>query len=175
MSKYISAKCKNNHTFNVPWSREYAGRTIQKKCPKCNELIIAKIPKSLSNGYTVVPKKKDKKAYGAKLIIHESEYNQEQVFVISGKNNIVGRKNSTKKPNIEIDTIDMRLSRLHFIIRVYKDKEENSFRYTLLSPYKTNDILLNDNLLTLDDEIYLSDNDTIKTGMSTFTFKTLNS
>ena len=173
MVKYIKAKCPNNHAFKVPWNKEFAGKTLQKKCPMCDEFIKLKVPHSLTEGYTVVPAKNEKDAHGAKLIIQDSEFNKEQSFSITGKNNIVGRKNSTKSPTIEIETTDMRLSRLHFIIRVYDGQEDNRFRYTLSSPYKTNDIFLNDTLLSNEEEVYLANNDIIKTGMSTFTFKTI--
>ena len=62
------------------------------------------------------------------------------------------------------------MSRLHCTIRKYKDQITQTSSYTISARSKTNGTFLNNDQLTLGEELYLSDGDMITLGDTNMTF-----
>jgi len=114
----------------------------------------------------------EKTTYGkGSLLMEKDDYNFESCeFPLEEQLMVVGRYSIKKNVDVPIPTQDNRLSRLHFVIRKYKEKN-GEFRFSIAPRPNTNGTIVNGTKLQDEQEIFLSDGNVIIAGNTVLIFK----
>lgn len=91
-------------------------------------------------------------------------------YTLKEGRNIVGRKSTTSKGTIQIETADRYMSRQHCLVTVTKLSDE-SLKVVLSNYQNKNATLVDGQPIETGDEIRLTNGDTITMGKTTVTFK----
>lgn len=140
------------------------------KCPKCK--VINNIPlKLLINVHTA--ERKNKKEEIGWIVVHD-ENASEQIYPLFIGVNTIGRKSFSKPCSVMIETNDKYMSRNHCCIEVNKNRR-GQFDYIIFEKNATNGTFINasvDKKLSMHDQIYLKDGNTIQIGHTKVVLKT---
>jgi len=144
----------------------------QIKCPKCkatNKLILSEKQKQAIK-QKPLPKPKEITVFGAILVV-ETDGPPSQLFELRKGINTIGRLSSSFQADVAVETADMRMSRKHALIEVFKIKDRNNWGFVLCNFENKTPIQLNDDCkMSFLDEIYLKNGDKIKIGNSILIF-----
>jgi hypothetical protein len=172
MSKVKCDSC--GQVIKIPVTDEIKGKTIQFRCKNkaCGEIMKYKVPMvtGRAEDVTIIQGSKTTKKV-AQLQLKKSEFGESQVFALQTGKSIIGRKSSTKKVDVEINSTDTSMSRQHCSIEEYVDKQQVVFHIISDANSKAG-TFLNDKKLHPIDELYLEENDEIRLGRSTLIYKT---
>jgi pSer/pThr/pTyr-binding forkhead associated (FHA) protein len=147
------------------------GKITPIRCKKCDKIYSVAVPKKQvfidrenknskreEPSKTIIGKKKEEEAI-LKLEVKQSQFSKQQNLNINQKITTIGRKSPSSSADIQIDTTDQHISRVHFII---EKRTNNSF--TLADKGSGNGTYLNNEKLDLEEVVYLSDGDIIGIG-----------
>lgn len=154
--------------MTISVEKEDIGTKKQGKCPQCQSSMLIPIPTSLASKFVSDPTFVGGDG-GGKILYLESVANDNtpyQSFELSSDIYSVGRKNNggpATRPDIEINTTDMKISRKHVIIQ----KKANG-DFVLKDNGSKNGVCLNGVKLEGGDEMYLNDGDTFRLGDTSF-------
>jgi hypothetical protein len=172
MSKVKCDSC--GQVIKIPVTDEIKGKTIQFRCKNeaCGVIMKYKVPMitGRAEDVTIIQGSKTTKKV-AKLQLKKNEFGESQLFALQKGKSIIGRKSSTKKVDIEINSSDAAMSRQHCSIEEYVDKVHRVF-YIISDADSKAGTFLNGMKLHPIDEIYLEENDKIRLGRSTLIYKT---
>lgn len=152
----------------TPISEKDIGTQKQCMCPKCQMIFQLPIPQSLASKFESDPTCIGSSNTDATLIL-ESIPNDKttfQSFELSSDYYTIGRKNNSGpeyRPDVEIVTNDMKMSRKHAAIR-----KKGNIGFTLKDLGSKNGVLQNNTKLDKDEEVYLCDGDIIQIGDTKF-------
>ena len=183
MEYKMAFKCKNCQTKMMVVAKDgMYGSKQAFRCKDCGEITAvmvpaeevfikkfsAKKPTTSNAGATMISTNMAKQTY-LKLEMQESENTKKQVFDIDQEKMTIGRKNNAGfkyKPDIEIQTTDNYMSKIHAQFSRKKDKS-----FTIADLGSANGTWLNGDKLNSNDEEYVEDGDKIKVGRSYFKIK----
>lgn len=165
----ISITCPKCTTkFAIPIVQNDLGKQKKTTCPKCHKNILVNIPSSLASKFESDPTCIGNSG-NEKFLLIEAIPNTEtayQAFELTSDYYTIGRQNCSGpeyRPDVEVVTTDKKISRKHAVIR---KKGNGSFTIKDLS--SKNGVLLNNNRLETDEEMYLNDGDIFQIGGSKF-------
>jgi len=164
----ISVGCpKCTAKLAVPITQNDVGQKKQCMCPKCNKIFLVSIPPSLASQFVSDPTCIGSANSADNLLMLTTvptEQTPFQCFELTSDYYTIGRKNNSGpeyRPDVEITTSDSRMSRKHAAIR-----KKGASGFTLKDLRSKNGVLLNNEKLDPDEEVYLSDGDIIQIGDS---------
>lgn len=163
-------KCKFEFEITIPSS--VSGKKIKFKCKnkECREDIELRIPKSGSyDASTIISKSNDKIVKSANLEVIPNELTGFQRFELLEGINTIGRKSDNRKAKIQIVSNDTDISRIHCSIKCFKDKLGTT-SFLLKDEASTNGLLLNDEKLDENQEVFLMQGDVIRMGNTSLLF-----
>jgi pSer/pThr/pTyr-binding forkhead associated (FHA) protein len=176
----LNFKCKHCSTkLELRLKDDVFNTTQHIRCFKCGKITSVKIKekeKYIKDATKIEDEAKktniisvNTKQASVYLIIEENEFTKNQSFEIDQAKMTLGRKNTAgpkAKPDVEINTEDMYMSKIHAqIIR----KKNNDF--VIIDNDSTNGTWLNDEKLKPYDEFYLENNDIIRLGRTSINVK----
>ena len=151
----------------VPITENDLGKKKQGACPKCHKKFLIPVPTSLASKFESDPTLGGNEAERSLLLeTVPNAMTTYQSFELTSEYYTIGRKNSggpEYRPDVEVETIDKRMSRKHAAIR----KKGNS-GFTLKDIGSKNGVFLNNMRLDADEEVYMSDGDTFRLGDTQF-------
>lgn len=170
--KVECSKC--NHISKLNPTAEMRGKSVKFRCKnsQCDQLIHIQIPHEVNaeGTVTVTGEGAIQEIEYANLIVKSSSHAADQEFRLNEGHYVIGRKSSSKFPDIEIDTEDSNMSRLHCIISAKRDKL-GLLTFILKDNKSKNGVYLNDRKLSQIEEVFLMEGDTILLGETTLFFK----
>lgn len=136
-------------------------------CPKCRCNYLVNIPISYASRFVSDPTHIGEKEVEMSLILEafSDDMTDFQSFELTSDYYTIGRKNSSgpaNRPDIEVVTADMRMSRKHAVIKKKK------VGFTLKDIGSKNGVVINGNKLDEDEEVYLNDGDMFRLGNTRF-------
>jgi pSer/pThr/pTyr-binding forkhead associated (FHA) protein len=164
------SKCGEVTVLEVP--EEAQGKKIKFNCKnkQCRERIEIRIPKKrIDDKSTFVTPSKAKNILSATLDVIPNELTPFARFELKKGLITVGRKSKVVKADIQVDTDDSDMSRLHFSINCIKDAL-GTISFILKDESSKNGLSLNGEKLQTDEEIYLIAGDVLKAGNTSFLF-----
>lgn len=152
----------------VPITEKDLGTKKQGLCPKCRKKFLIPIPanwksKFESDSTQVAGGMVDKSLV---LEILQNDFTEYQSFELTSDYYTIGRKNNGGpefRPDVEVMTTDKKMSRKHCAIR-----KKGMTGFTLKDLGSKNGVILNGTKLDADEEVYLTDGDTIRIGDTQF-------
>ena len=165
----ISVKCpKCASSLIVPIVEEEIGTKKQNVCQKCGQMFTISVPASLASQFNTDPTLGglSNNDISLRLEVLRNDATPPQAFNLTADYYTVGRKNNSgpaSRPDIEVVTTDMKMSRKHAII---KKKGNNGF--TIKDAGSKNGIKVNGQKMTEDEELYLNDGDMFQLGITQF-------
>lgn len=140
-------------------------------CPQCKISFVPIVEKSVLEKTEIITKRQIEPT--AWLIVHDEKAPLQTFELVSG-NYIIGRKSDSKPCDIMVETMDMTMSRNHFVVEAIINK---GFSFYKLSDCEsTNHTFVNSKslqeALAIDNEKYsLKDGDIIQAGQTKVEFK----
>lgn len=166
MSKTVNVKVKCSKCAAVSAIQiveEDVGTKKRLVCSRCGHTFMVSIPASYATKFskeTFVGNKADDMSLLLEVMADGN--NLAHTFELTAEYYTIGRKNNTgpaNRPDIEIVTADMSMSRKHAVI-----KKKGNVGFLLKDLASKNGVFLNDSKLDADEEVYLSDGDIIQLG-----------
>ena len=171
MAKVKCTSC--GQVIKVPVNDDLKGKKIQFYCKNkaCGQLINYRIPlvEGREEDYTMIEGDESKKSTPY-LEIEASEFGKKQTLILQNGKQVIGRKSTTKKVDLEIESTDTSMSRQHCYIEAYTDKQKR-LCHILSDAESKSGTFLNGKRLHQVDELYLEENDKITIGRSTLQYK----
>jgi len=164
------SKCGKVTVLDVP--EEAQGKKIKFSCKnkQCRERIEIRIPKKcLDDKSTFVTPGKAQPVLSATIDVIPSELTPFSRIKLTKGLMTVGRKSKVIKADIQVETEDSDMSRLHFSVNCMKDAL-GTISYILKDESSKNGLFLNGERIQNDEEIYLMAGDVIKAGNTSFLF-----
>lgn len=168
-------KCEScGQVIKIPQvSDDLKGKTIQFYCKNksCGKVINYKIPlvEGREEDYTTIEGAEVKQPI-TYLELVASEFGAKQILTLQTGKQILGRKSTTQKVDLEIESTDASMSRQHCYIETYIDKQKKLCHIISDAESKAG-TFLNGKRLHQIDELYLRENDQILIGRSTLQYK----
>lgn len=160
MKKIRCPKCDESITFDELLYEP--GMTLVFECSSCSKQFKLKIP-SLNNEDV-----EEEAVYGW-LIVVENVFHLKQIIPLHLGKNVIGRWVKGTKANAFIKTVDPSIDTTHCVLEV-KKKGESDVKYILKDgPSGTGTFLMN-NLLGVNERIYIEDGAIITIGATTMIF-----
>lgn len=166
----ISVTCPRCATkLAVPVTEADIGTKKQGACPKCKAKFLIPIPAELAPKFESDSTKIGDDYEADNSLVLEtvgSSLTAYQSFELTADYYTIGRQNSggpENRPDVGVVTIDMKMSRKHAAIR-----KKGKTGFTLRDLESTNGVILNGEKLKPNQEVYLSDGDTIRLGDTQF-------
>lgn len=164
----ITVKCPKCSSLSaIPVVEEEVGSKKQGVCQKCGKIFTVSIPTSLASKFDSDPTIGNL-SDDVSLLLEVLKDNDTsfQTFELTADYYVIGRKNNSgpaSRPDIEVVTNDMRMSRKHAII-----KKKGKSGFTIKDCGSKNGVFINGEKIASDEEIYLNDGDSIRLGGTTF-------
>ena len=165
----LTVKCPKCKALSaIPVVEEEIGTKKKTICPKCNNIFSVSIPTSVASKFESDPTMGGVSGDNSSLLLEVIRNNDTayQSFELTADYYTLGRKNNSgpaSRPDIEVVTTDMRMSRKHAVI-----KKKGKAGFTLKDIGSKNGIELNGEKIAPDEEIYLSDGDVFRLGNTQF-------
>lgn len=158
-------KCTSPSSF--PIVEEDVGTKKNAICPKCRCNYLVNIPISYASRFVSEPTSIREKEAEMSLILEaiSDDMTDYQTFELTSDYYTIGRKNSSgpaNRPDIEVVTTDMKMSRKHAVIKRTK------VGFTFRDMGSKNGVVMNGNKLDEDEEVYLNDGDMFHLGNTKF-------
>lgn len=153
----------------LPVIESEVGTKKQGGCPKCNAKFMVPIPVELAPKFESDSTKIGGDFEGDNSLVLEtvgSSLTAYQSFELTADYYTIGRQNNggpESRPDVAVATEDKKMSRKHAAIR-----KKGKIGYTLRDIGSKNGVILNGQKLEPDEEVYLSDGDTIRLGDTQF-------
>ena len=164
----ITVKCpKCAAPSAVLVKEEEVGTKKQGVCPRCGRIFTISIPTSLASKFVSDPTMGGLEGDVSLLLeTIRNENTSVQTFELTADYYTIGRKNNSgpaSRPDIEVVTTDMHMSRKHAVIR-----KRGKVGFTIKDLGSKNGIVVNGQKIDSDEEIYLNDGDTFRLGNTQF-------
>ncbi len=165
----IAQKCpKCGSPMLIQFAESDLGKSKQVACQGCKAKYNVPIPMSLASKFESDQTLGGNEAERSLLIeTVPNVHTAYQSFELTSEYYTIGRKNNSGpqyRPDVEVVTGDMKMSRLHAAIR---KKGKTGFTLNQL-PTGKNGVYHNGNKLDADEVVYLDDGDTFRLGETTF-------
>ena len=164
----ITAHCpKCKAPLAIPITVNDLGKTKQGACPKCHNKFNYTIPMSYASKFESDPTLGGNEAEQSMVLeTIANGMTVYQSFNLTSDYYTIGRKISggpEHRPDVEVETTDKKMSRVHAAIR-----KKGKTGFTLKDIGSKNGVFLNNKRLDIDEEVYLSDGDTLRLGDTQF-------
>lgn len=164
----ITVKCpKCGSLSSIPIVEQEVGSRKHGACPRCGKIFTIAIPTSLASKFvsdpTIGALDNDVSLF---LEVVKDSNTSFQTFELTSDYYTIGRKNNSgpaSRPDIEVITTDMHMSRKHAVI-----KKRGKVGFTINDLGSKNGIVVNEQKIGSDEEIYLNDGDTFCLGQTKF-------
>jgi len=175
--------CKNSLPLKQEVLHKHKGKVVAFKCPRCSNNIRFRVeanpdspkkrPSELETVVSVSPRKSSDRDLKSYLKVLSNDQTREQIFQLTSGILAIGRlsnKENAPRPDIPIETSDMRMSKLHCTIVV--EAHKNGTRDFILKNHQNskNKTKKDDKVLEDYDGIYLKDGDFFEIGRTTILF-----
>lgn len=161
----LTIKCPKCASLSaLPIVEEEVGTKKRGVCPKCGNIFSLSLPTSLASKFVSNPTMIGSSGDNRSLLLEVMTNNETsfQSFELTADYYTIGRKNNSgpaSRPDIEIITSDMTMSRKHAVI-----KKKGKIGFTLMDLNSKNGIKINGEQISADEEIYLTDGDVFLLG-----------
>ena len=165
----LTVKCPKCRALSaIPVVEEEIGTKKKSICPKCGDIFSVSIPTSVASKFESDPTLGGITGDNSSLLLEviRNKDTAYQSFELTADYYTLGRKNNSgpaSRPDIEVITSDMKMSRKHAII-----KKKGKAGFTLKDMNSKNGVVLNGEKIAPDEEIYLSDGDVFRLGDTQF-------
>ena len=168
MTERIDVKCeKCGHIMHVPLKPEFRGKKISFQCknPDCSNMLMVSVPvKGQSNDVsTTVTFNNQGKIISGELEIVPTSTTPGSRFLLSEGNYLIGRRADGMEQEIPIETVDKSISRMHCMLKVFRDRR-GSLAFSIKDHKSKNGVVLNHHKLGPEEEIFLMDGDILQLG-----------
>ena len=167
MAYVISVQCKHcKQKVLITVDETMFSKNLPVRCKSCDKIFSVAVPredvflkkKPPPPGGTIIESIKKKETI-LKLEVKQNQFSEHQVFTINQKVTTVGRKDSNSNADIQIETTDLCISRVHLVIEKKKDDG-----FTIADKNSKNGTYVNDDKLKKEDTFYIKDGDIIGLG-----------
>lgn len=153
----------------IPVTEYDLGTKKQCMCSNCHKIFFINVPLSLASKFESDPTcigNTNNHENSLVIEVKPNKFTTYQSFELTSEYYTIGRKNSggpEYRPDVEISTNDMKISRKHAII-----KKRGNVGYTIKDNNSKNGVVLNTTKLAPDEELYLKDGDVFCLGETMF-------
>lgn len=153
----------------VPITEEDLGTKKPGTCPKCRKKFLIPISAALASKFENDPTcvgNGDDSEMALVIETVPNDFTAYQSFELTSDYYTLGRQNSSGpeyRPDVEVVTTDKKISRKHAAIR-----KRGKTGFVIKDLGSKNGVMLNDNKLEADEEVYLSDGDQFQLGDTMF-------
>ena len=163
MKRIRCPKCDESILFDE--TKYEPGRILVFECPECHKQFKIRIPQPKPTATEEEAEEEEQTIYG-KLIVLENAFHFKQEIPLYEGENVVGRLIKGSKANAAIKTVDPSMDTTHCIITV-KLRPNAEPRFTLRDAPSNTGTFLQNEILSDNDRVNVSDGDIITIGATT--------